>query len=317
MEHKKPIKISLKMAIILICVLILIAVGSVFIYNRYFNKGNIYLYRNGNSVTIYSNTEIKTSGREVEYDIKTGYYSGRKDCIENAFVSSYDELEMYLSHFGEVIIEDSNVNALEIFDKDFFKNNTIAIEAYDASFSHNLYEIDSVTVNGTEANINITHTKYSSGGVLAPTVVFSFIILDDNITNANFNINTKNVNNTEDMLVSYKPIIYLYPNLDMEVFVKLKYNENITVSYPKYINGWNVLAKKDGTLTDLTTARNLYALYWEGENIPKNINMQEGFCIKGEDTAKFLEKIVKNNEKVLAILGDLLYNKHRGVQNAP
>ena len=29
--------------------------------------------------------------------------------------------------------------------------------------------------------------------------------------------------------------------------------------------------------------------------------------------SNFLEKIVKNHEKVLEILGDLLYNKHRGV----
>ena len=33
--------------------------------------------------------------------------------------------------------------------------------------------------------------------------------------------------------------------------------------------------------------------------------------------SKIFDKIVKNHEKVLEILGDLLYNKHRGVLNAP
>ena len=40
----------------------------------------------------------------------------------------------------------------------------------------------------------------------------------------------------------------------------------ITVSYPKYTTGWNVLAKEDGTLTDLSTNKNLYSLYYECEN---------------------------------------------------
>ena len=33
--------------------------------------------------------------------------------------------------------------------------------------------------------------------------------------------------------------------------------------------------------------------------------------------SKIFDKIVKNHEKVLEILRDLLYNKHRGVLNAP
>lgn len=294
MKEKKQIKISLKTAIILILAFILVVGIGIFIYNRYFNKGNTSSYRNGNSVTIYSNSKTNTSGKEVEYDTKIGYYSGTSDCVENAFISSYNELETYLSHFGEVTIDDKNV--LEIFNKDFFKNNTIAIEAHDASSSHDSYKIDSVKVDGTEANINIDLTTYSYGGVFAPTVQFSFIILDNNIKSAKFNINTKKVNNTWDYGTAYKPIIYLYPTQDMEVSVELGYNEKITVSYPKYLSGWNVLAKTDGTIIDLATGRNLYALYYESENIVGFKVEKEGFVIKGEDTIPFLE------EK-LAILG--------------
>ena len=294
MEEKKQIKISLKTAIILILAFILVVGIGIFIYNRYFNKGNTSSYRNGNSVTIYSNSKTNTSGKKVEYDTKIGYYSGTSDCVENAFISSYNELETYLSHFGEVTIDDKNV--LEIFDKDFFKNNTIAIEAHDASSSHDSYKIDSVKVDGTEANINIDLTTYSYGGVFAPTVQFSFIILDNNIKSAKFNINTKKVNNTWDYGTAYKPIIYLYPTQDMEVSVKLEYNENITVSYPKYLSGWNVLAKTNGTIIDLVTNRNLYALYYESENTVDFKVEKDGFVVKGENVATFLE------EK-LAILG--------------
>ena len=92
-----------------------------------------------------------------------------------------------------------------------------------------------------------------------------------------------------------KPIIYLYPTEETKVTVKVGNPENLTHTYPKYENLWEVLAKPNGDLIDLKTGRNLYALYWEGKNEVKP-NMKEGFIVKGEDTIKFLE------EK-LAILG--------------
>lgn len=100
--------------------------------------------------------------------------------------------------------------------------------------------------------------------------------------------------NTMDIYTA-KPIIYLYPEEETEVSVTLGYPEKITTSYPKYENGWKVLAKPDGTLIYNKTGRELYSLYWEGEN-NIDINTEEGFVVKGEDSAKFLE------EK-LAILG--------------
>ena len=69
-----------------------------------------------------------------------------------------------------------------------------------------------------------------------------------------------------------------------------------TVSYPKYTTGWNVLAKEDGTLIDLTTNKNLYSLYYECENKVNFKIENDGFVVKGNDVATFLE------EK-LAILG--------------
>ena len=97
-------------------------------------------------------------------------------------------------------------------------------------------------------------------------------------------------------MTSYKPIIYLYPTKEEEVSVNLLYDDMITVSYPKYTTGWNVLAKEDGTLIDLTTNKNLYSLYYECENKVNFKIENDGFVVKGNDVATFLE------EK-LAILG--------------
>ena len=99
----------------------------------------------------------------------------------------------------------------------------------------------------------------------------------------------------EESTISKKPIIYLYPEEQIEVTVTLGKPDNVTCSYPKYDDGWTVLANPDGKLIDKDTNRELYSLYWEGE-YTNPIPMDEGFVVKGEDSSEFLE------EK-LAILG--------------
>ena len=86
-----------------------------------------------------------------------------------------------------------------------------------------------------------------------------------------------------------KPIIYIYPNEKIDLSIKLGYKENITVSYPKYNDGWNIIANPDGTLIDKNTNRELYSLYWEGKNRIK-FSTLDGFVVKGEDTIEFLEE---------------------------
>lgn len=114
-----------------------------------------------------------------------------------------------------------------------------------------------------------------------------------NIQNTNTTINDI-INNGKRFLdggdsIDFKPIIYLYPQKETELSVKLGKPENLTCSYPKYENGWNVIAKPDGTLIDTDTGRGLYALYWEGINTRK-AEIKEGFVVKREDTIKFLEE---------------------------
>jgi hypothetical protein len=52
-----------------------------------------------------------------------------------------------------------------------------------------------------------------------------------------------------------KPVIYLYPEKEEEVYVKLNFNGELKVTYPKYdesISGWKVKASPDGKLVNLT-----------------------------------------------------------------
>ena len=61
----------------------------------------------------------------------------------------------------------------------------------------------------------------------------------------------------------------------------------LTCTYPAYNDGWTVTASPDGTLTD-AKGRTYNYLYWEGETYAR-YDLSKGFCVKGEDTAVFLE----------------------------
>ncbi len=90
----------------------------------------------------------------------------------------------------------------------------------------------------------------------------------------------------EEEPVDMKPVLYLYPQEETEITVKLDYDGELTVSYPLYKDGWKVTASPEGTLSYNGQTYNY--LYWEGTS-DTEYDFSRGFCIKKEDTASFLE----------------------------
>ena len=88
--------------------------------------------------------------------------------------------------------------------------------------------------------------------------------------------------------VPEKPVIYLYPETPTEVSVKLTLDGKLTCTYPSYDKGWDdFTAYPDGTLV-FPDSKRYYCLYWEGiQNM--DCDFTRGFCVKGSDTAAFLE----------------------------
>lgn len=130
----------------------------------------------------------------------------------------------------------------------------------------------------------------------------SFVVIP---TTKNTNINIKLINcfdeekieylsNYQDKIMQFevtedKPVIYFYPKEDnTKVNVTLDFKGDLTCTYPTYNNGWDIIANKDGTIFDKEGQSYNY-LYWEGTS---NIqwNMSQGYCVKGSNTAKFLEE---------------------------
>ena len=91
-----------------------------------------------------------------------------------------------------------------------------------------------------------------------------------------------------------KPVIYLYPEEEMNITVGLDIQGDLTCTYPVYDPnfGWNVSATPDSVITDLSTGRNYDYLFYECRcDIPDPF--AQSVCVRGEDTAAFLEQYLE------------------------
>ena len=92
---------------------------------------------------------------------------------------------------------------------------------------------------------------------------------------------------------AHAPVIYLYSEDSENINVVLDIKGDLTMTYPKYnaSEGWNVTAKPDGMLTDISGDSYRF-LYWEAD-LDMDYDLSKGFCVKGSDTKTFLEKALK------------------------
>ncbi|MDR1822112.1 MAG: hypothetical protein LBQ91_06725 [Oscillospiraceae bacterium] len=86
-----------------------------------------------------------------------------------------------------------------------------------------------------------------------------------------------------------KPVIYLYPQEQTDVSVRLTLDGKLTATYPAYNTGWNVTAFPDGTLINRADGREYSYLYWEGMQNAE-YDFSQGFVVPGADTAEFLQE---------------------------
>ena len=89
-----------------------------------------------------------------------------------------------------------------------------------------------------------------------------------------------------------KPVIYLYPEEESRVVVRLDLNGTLTCAYPAYENGWIVTARPDGTLMDASGRCHDY-LYWEGKGTYEP-DFTYGWCVKVDELVPFFEKTLSD-----------------------
>lgn len=86
--------------------------------------------------------------------------------------------------------------------------------------------------------------------------------------------------------VDVKPVIYLYPEKEINLEVTIP-TVDFTTTYPLYKDGWDVSAQPNGLLTDGN--RQYKYLYWEGYTTYE-LDMTEGFIVEKENYISFLEE---------------------------
>ena len=236
----------------------------------------------------------------VDCEVIKAYHDELKDNEyedDRVFVKNYEEFQSYVTKYGDIKLE-NGMSVLERFSQKFFENNNLAIKGHTVLTGHTEYCFGGASQLDNELAISITQDNYytDADAMPAPIYEFMFIVIDKDIESVDFVVHEIDHSKVvyEDSMVVYKPIIYLYPEEEMNVQVKFDKEHLLTHVYPKYNNGWTVFAKSNGDLVDLNTGRSQYCLYYESLGGYEMTN--EGFVVKGEDTISFLE------EK-LAVLG--------------
>ena len=310
-EENRKIKINLKTAVILIIIIAIIVITAAYFISKLII--NIYYLKNGTTLDLkeyavsdtisiekYNNTDyyIMKDSYRGEYDIQyvnfSQYFDSNYDVKSKFEKNEIMSFNQYMSFCNKWKVEqkytDTTKNYIIV---SYVANGSTSIEA----------NLAAVEYKNGDANIYVWDDAY--GGAADISAYTIIIPTDKQVTDLNIIpvytneeiTNIKLYGSSEgEVLTAYKPIIYLYPIEETEVTVQLLKANSITTSYPKYEESWKVLAKPDGELRYLKSGRELYALYYESENNIKIDVQKDGFVVKGEGVAEFLE------EK-LAILG--------------
>jgi hypothetical protein len=123
--------------------------------------------------------------------------------------------------------------------------------------------------------------------------VLVFTTEDSNVQGfCSFELTKASANPDYDETLVKKPVIYLYPEQEMDVKVKLDVEGDLRCTYPRYDldQGWRVRATPDGTLFNYANGRHYDYLFWEGNMDPDFATFEEAACIPGCETEMFLEK---------------------------
>ena len=267
--------------------------------------------------SLFKNNKIRSNEEKIaNIDIK--YNNGKKYyIIKDDYKGEYDYQEIYLPKgFGNYEDESNKIklfNTTQIFNYDqYYKfcekwnlkrkyndtNKNYMIVAY-ASYGQPIVKARLANVIEDSGKVTLYMWEYTHG--VTKDIGAYFLAIPVKLDTYQNEINIAYTNEEYDNIVKYgstqdpsslteeKPIIYIYPKEETKVSIKMLNSSYLITSYPRYNNGWNVIAQPNGMLKEVETNRNYYGLYYEGKN--HNVTMKnDGFIVKGEDTIEFLEE---------------------------
>lgn len=170
-------------------------------------------------------------------------------------------------------------------------------------------------VGDDEYNFIVYYTEYKddSRDALVPSLYDVTMVVKDGkiVSSVSKKIKKEpdNLTYTEEIDEDYygdgmggKPVIYLYPKEESEIFVNVATKLGIHISDPPLNNGWNVTAYPDGTIINKDDNKEYPYLFWEAyqNEIKKS---KKGFCVARQDLSTFFDDTLSTlglNEKEIA-----------------
>lgn len=269
-----------KLKLFTFCVsLLLICILLVFISQKKYDEDLEIIY-NVNMINYYLDNDYNTI-LDGEYEIYNSY---------TEYHELYFLIDEYKSEFDDLVNSIKNdVEELKI-DEDYFEKNSLLV--FEFSIIHKVInDIEVIDICKNEDVLNVYIDIEYSGVVGGGDGVLFFVEIDKDVMKSISDVNFEIFeNDTTRNAVAYKPIIYLYPNEKTDIEVNLGYEDKLLVSYPKYNSGWKVSALPDGTLLDYNANRELYALYYESQNVINFKVLEDGFVVQGKEVVPFLEE---------------------------
>lgn len=234
-----------------------------------------------------------TGDYDIQYITLSEYFDRKVDIqsmFEKSSVMNYEEYKRYCSEWNIDKVYHDNTKNYIVFSYSVYGSPSI-----NARLANVEYENDTAKLYIWDNSSGIT-ADISAYVIVIPTqekvtnVECQALYTNEEFEKIKGNGTTLNSLIDPDVWVD-KPIIYFYPEQETNVLVKLGNSDKLVCSYPKYKDeGWNVIAKPDGNLIDCDSNRNLYSLYYESISVTDFKIEEEGFVVKGEDSAKFLEE---------------------------
>lgn len=199
---------------------------------------------------------------------------------ENDIFRSYEDYNNYINSITEFRIVGDEIKEAD------FKDENVAVSFITLTgCSEELVDYTTVVEDSTfKFNMDIE----MSCGLCAPEYVLLVKKIDKDITKVENYYKYLIVEECDKDMV-YKPMIYIYPEKELDLIIKLGNSNLLTSTYPKYNDEWNVHVDTDGNIYDYDTNRNYYGLYWEAIDNTK-VDMTEGYVVKGSETISLLEE---------------------------
>ncbi len=223
-----------------------------------------------NEETVIDKSELQSNPLE---------FNGKYTAVENFYICAESQGYRYTYEFNMV----ESTKLCKILNNANWFSGELPTEAAGEYYGH-------IFTDGKNGGKNLTAGFYYREGVFHSYQIGGFAVLTE--------VETKDFNKILDIaakrepikeMVAAKPVIYLYPEADTVCSVEVNIDGELTCTYPNYgVDGWqNFTAKSDGTL-NFPDGREYYCLYWEGIEKDFAHDFSQGFCVKGSESAEFL-----------------------------